>query len=104
MKTCKKCKATKSEDDFHLDRTTRDGLTTRCKPCKRGEMRDAYLREKNGTEASKKLVAKREARDRLDRLPDQGRCHCGLLLPCGGHRDVTDFIRSGTSNLGSVVR
>lgn len=33
MKTCSKCKRSKPLDDFHRNRTTKDGRTSRCKEC-----------------------------------------------------------------------
>jgi hypothetical protein len=35
MKTCKKCNTSKVLDDFHKDKTTYDGLTSKCKSCKK---------------------------------------------------------------------
>lgn len=33
MKTCSKCRAARTRDEFHVDKTTRDGLKGQCKSC-----------------------------------------------------------------------
>jgi hypothetical protein len=33
MKYCAKCKVEKAETEFHLDKSRKDGLSRRCKPC-----------------------------------------------------------------------
>ena len=35
MKTCTKCKISKGLSEFHKDKIFRDGLTSRCKDCKK---------------------------------------------------------------------
>lgn len=42
MKTCKNCKLTKNLDEFHLNRSYKDGYTTLCKIC-----RCEYYKNKN---------------------------------------------------------
>lgn len=41
-KRCTRCKAPKPLDEFHRDRTTRDGRASRCKPCACARSREWY--------------------------------------------------------------
>lgn len=44
MKTCSKCKQDKDDSSFHADQKSRDGLSSRCKDCKKEDRKKAYER------------------------------------------------------------
>lgn len=64
-KTCTGCGLLKPHDDFGVDRQKRDGLTTRCRPCRRLES-VAYM----ATPRAKELARKR-AREWIKRNPEK---------------------------------
>lgn len=43
MKTCTKCNEVKPVNEFHKDRTSKDGLYSNCKACKRGYARNTDI-------------------------------------------------------------
>ena len=45
MKTCRLCKQEKSIDEFHLNKTTKDGYDSRCKLCRKEESRSKYTKD-----------------------------------------------------------
>lgn len=59
MKTCPKCRTSKSTDDFHRHAGTKDGLQSRCKECQKA---DTYAWRARNPEAVKAVQAKSYAR------------------------------------------
>lgn len=55
MKRCYKCHTNKPVKEFHKNKSTSDGLDTRCKPCKR----ENYLTKKNKDPFATYYTAKR---------------------------------------------
>lgn len=64
-KTCSKCGDTKPLDEFHRNKSRRDGLNHWCKPCNRGHVR-RYAQDNRDT-----ISAKRKAEYAAD--PERGR-------------------------------
>lgn len=63
MKICSKCKKEKTEDNFHVNRAHKDGLSYYCKECARKNGRDFYH---NNPEQKAKVIARKNThRDAL---------------------------------------
>lgn len=56
MKTCCRCRTTKSKDEFHKNAKKADGLQTYCKACKRGISKTWYSKV---ADAHKEVVIRR---------------------------------------------
>ena len=59
-KTCSKCKETKGIGEFHKDKSTKDGLNSRCKSCKKAYQEANKDKFKAYREANKKKIAKQK--------------------------------------------
>lgn len=50
-KTCTKCGETKPRDEFHRDKSKRDGSRSRCKKCVRAQKAEYYSRNRDAVRA-----------------------------------------------------
>jgi hypothetical protein len=46
MKTCTKCNEAKPETEFHRDKSRKDGLSNRCKPCVITHVKNYYVKNR----------------------------------------------------------
>lgn len=53
VKTCSKCGATKSRDEFYNNKSTKDGKQSSCKPCFNEQVKESKQRRKKEKDASK---------------------------------------------------
>lgn len=51
-KRCSKCRIVKTSNDFHIRRTSKDGLTSQCKECRKEYSRQRHERNRTQSAAS----------------------------------------------------
>lgn len=64
MKVCSKCRESKPLDEFHKDKTTRNGVSSRCKECRKAYAKVYHKKNKDRINAKDKRY-REENRDRV---------------------------------------
>lgn len=94
MKTCITCKRVKNESEFHKDRSRKEGLSPRCKPCACAQTK-RYYRSNSGVWRRLSTETKRRGNRRYNAK------HPGRLR---AHRIVDGELRSGRMKRGECER
>ena len=85
-KTCCKCREVKTVDNFHRNRSTKDGLSAMCKLCKRD---DDHKRNAVSSELIKKTKDhKSDARNKVNSAIRSGKLRPQPCIVCGGKAEA----------------
>jgi hypothetical protein len=90
MKRCWRCKTSKAPDEFHRNKSERDGLSARCKTCVAADRKDhpeRYRRYKHDTHLRNSYGVEPETYRAMLHAAG-GQCQiCGANSPGGGKRN-----------------
>jgi endonuclease I len=98
MKKCSRCKKEKSLDNFNKEKTTKDGLSTYCKNCRKNIRHKSYIKNKSSI-ISKQLEKRRASQDWVRQF--KTKCNqCGEAHPA-----VLDFhhLQNKEHSIGSLT-
>lgn len=115
QKTCQRCKVSKDKEDYYIDESTKDGVSSRCRSCIGEERIIYYLNNQpkvklNRYRRRERLVVAMTAQDikdtksHLDRIRNDDCFYCGQITPTMHYDHVEPLAKGGTNHWWNLVR